>query len=99
MGFMFYALALLWFRSRDGAMMTSCDMLASSQTEIQGECEVAVAHPLPYVAVADDGCTPLLVAGRRWGAVPALTLASQQLTLTRAWDALDNFLMCTKRIN
>lgn len=72
MGFMFYALALLWFRSRDGAMMTSCDMLASSQTEIQGECEVAVAHPLPYVAVADDGCTPLLVAGRRWGAVPAL---------------------------
>ena len=34
-----------------------------------------------------------------WGAVPALTLASQQLTLSRAWGALDNFLMCTKRIN
>ena len=69
---MFYALALLWFMSKDGAMMTSCDTLASNQSEIQGEREVAVARSLPYRAVADDGCTPLPVARSRRGAVPTL---------------------------
>ena len=72
MGFMFYALALPWFRAKDGAMMTSWDMLASNQPEIQGEQEVAVAHSLPYRAVVDDGCAPLPMARSRRGAVPTL---------------------------
>lgn len=71
MGFMLYSLASLWFKPKDGAM-TSCNVLASNQPEIQGEHEMAMVRLLSHRKAVYSSHTLLSVAGSRDGAVSTL---------------------------